>query len=171
MNALNAPTKKYGQEQMFLMGYSKNSKELEIFNVTKNKDINITPIGALPGMSGGMDDAGIQRFIGKNSLYTFIGWGHSHPGKDSFSPTSPEFNGNGSLKNPVDFVSQGIVNPYSGFSGGNPALIVTPYGFTVYGTFIDGKDTNYSLQNLYDKQPIYLVRDCFDFNGNTVFKQ
>ena len=173
--ALNAPTKRDGQEQIFLMGYSTGNKELRIFNVTKDNTINSLGSSGLPGMSGGMDDKGIQNFIKKHSTYTFIGWGHSHPGDSdiihSLSPSSPDFYEDGTISKTWDMDSQGMVNPFSSFTGGNPAIIPTPNGFSIYSTIVNELINDYNLQKMRSNPPVNILRDSYDFNGNTIFKQ
>jgi RHS repeat-associated protein len=125
-----------GAERGFVLGFSGSSKELQAIDISDK--IGSRGQNYLKGM-----DAAVRSFS-EGYHGTVIGSGHTHPkGSNRYlnsigrlnMPSGPEETSSG-MWNPVDYAPLGIINRQSGHQGGNPAIIASHHGYSIYSTLV-----------------------------------
>jgi hypothetical protein len=156
-----------GLERGFVLGLSGKSKELQVFDIT-NK-VKFRTVGRF-GYDSAETGNAVAEFQAENPNIRVIGFGHTHPSKrlENSYLTSDRINSthNPSVSDGIgDYHHVGIYNRYRGIfgapnfklQGGNPAIIASKYGYSIYPTITETIRGN--ITNLYPK--IFVM----DYNG------
>jgi RHS repeat-associated protein len=126
-----------GAERGFVLGFSGSSKELQAIDISDK--IGSRGQNYLKGM-----DAAVRSFS-EGYDGTVIGSGHTHPKVSNRylnsigrlnMPSIPTENHSSASWSPNDYSPLGIINKNTGQQGGNPAIIASHHGYSIYTTLV-----------------------------------
>jgi hypothetical protein len=174
-----------GKEHFYYWGVLGGSKEIHILDVSDkipDREAAAIPINLIPSLNS------LGALIKEKKIEAIHGWGHSHiwasaGGKNNSgarieklnSPSQPKSAENPvfpNQKNPRDFMPL-VENPDTKKMGGNPSILATPHGYTVYQTLVKNHDKptsdQYSRENPDYIRKVKMVQDYDE--GNILHQQ
>gem|GEM_PF-1021123 len=155
-----------GLENLFVFGYTMANRELQVYNISdklegrKKDEFNASKA-----------KSAANNFMANNPIVV-IGWGHSHlyassDNQDDWIPSRL-----GKPSDPTrDFTGFVNLKDYAAIirSGGNPSILVSPFGYTIYTTMIrtDTKKDGFINPTTPGYEPKNRV---LNFNGELIWK-